>query len=180
VREADTNWVTPITNAPLGAVVRALCDRDFKRPFAGKKYAVAKPAPSAPPPASASIRMAEAAPPSPALRPALPATKPGPVKPAPKPETASAAASAPSAPKDGRAVAVQIGAGAKPDLEALLAKIRKTHAADLSELKTEVVTVQSDGKTVNRALISGFGSAAEAGAFCKKLANEGQACFIRR
>jgi hypothetical protein len=186
VREQDASWVTPVANAPLGAVVRALCDRDFKRPFAGKKYAAAKPAT---PPAPAPTRVAQAAPP-PALRSTLPPSKPSPAPKAepetPKTEVAEAKppkSEAPKAetPRGGGTLAVQIGAApSKPDVEALLAKFRKAHAADLGGLKTEVATVQSDGKTVNRALIQGFASNAEAGAFCKKLEASGQACFIRR
>ncbi|HEY2357740.1 MAG TPA: SPOR domain-containing protein [Phenylobacterium sp.] len=60
LRPADTEFVTPTATAPLGAVIRALCDRDFKRPLvgvsakmAGKPGAVvaaAKPEPSGPKP----------------------------------------------------------------------------------------------------------------------------------
>src|SRR5213079_1893711 len=42
VRAADGAWVTPSASAPLGAVVRAMCDREFKRPFAGVKKAAAR------------------------------------------------------------------------------------------------------------------------------------------
>src|SRR5579862_2811618 len=35
LRPADTEFVTPTATAPLGAVIRALCDRDFKRPLVG-------------------------------------------------------------------------------------------------------------------------------------------------
>jgi cell division septation protein DedD len=37
MRAADTAFVVPTPTAPLGAVVRALCDRDFKRPVANAK-----------------------------------------------------------------------------------------------------------------------------------------------
>ncbi|MBS0332519.1 MAG: SPOR domain-containing protein [Proteobacteria bacterium] len=176
VRDADANWVTPLTNAPLGAVIRGLCDRDYKRPFAGRKIAAAKPLP-VPPPA----KVAEAAPAPPALRTTLPPKAP---KPASEPRTPAASktiAAATEAPKGGGSVAVQIGASpSKADIEALLARFRKAHAEDLGGLATEVATVQSEGKTVNRALIKGFASSVEAGAFCKKLEASGQACFIRR
>jgi cell division septation protein DedD len=180
VRDADANWVTPVVNAPLGSVIRALCDRDYKRPFAGKKIAAAKPVP-APPPA----RLAEAAP---ALRSTLAAPK-APAKPAPEPKPQAvakeaappkAAVAAAEAPKGGGVLAVQIGASpSKADVEALLAKFKKAHGDELGSLATDVATVQSDGKTVNRALIKGFASSGEAKAFCKKLEASGQACFIR-
>ena len=183
VREPDTNWVTPVSTAPLGAVVRSLCDRDFKRPFSGKRFATAPTRPA--PTHQAPTRLAEAAPPPPALRPALaPAKAAPPPKPeadAAEPDMAKPEVAKADPPKGGGSVAVQIGAApSKPDIEAMLARFRKAHAADLGGLKTEVATVQSDGKTVNRALIQGFASNAEAGAFCKKLEASGQACFIRR
>ena len=53
-------------------------------------------------------------------------------------------------------------------------------AGEMGGLTGNVATVAVDGKTVNRALISGFGTNAQAGEFCKKLSAEGQACFIRR
>jgi hypothetical protein len=175
VREADANWVSPTATAPLGAVIRALCDRDFHRPLTGKLKAVAgKAAEPARPPEV----VAKAAPPepkapraAPALRPALPSAK------------AAVAAEAPAArpPAGGGAIAVQIGASpSKPDIEGLLGKFRKKFAGQMGGLTGAVATVQVDGKTVNRALISGFATNAEAGEFCKKLSAEGQACFIRR
>jgi hypothetical protein len=42
VREPDPNWVAPSPAAPLGAVMRALCDRDFKRPLLGGSSRQAK------------------------------------------------------------------------------------------------------------------------------------------
>ena len=78
VREADTAWVVPTATAPLGSVIRALCDRDFRRPLMGRLKASA-PAlePKQPKPAKPVI-VAKADPAPPALRPALspPATNP--------------------------------------------------------------------------------------------------------
>src|SRR5437899_726773 len=56
LRPADTAFVNPTPSAPLGAVIRALCDRDFRRPLAdGKVKLVAKaPDPSKPAKAAAS------------------------------------------------------------------------------------------------------------------------------
>jgi cell division septation protein DedD len=224
VRQADTSWVNPTMTAPLGSVIRALCDRDFKRPLAGGKTRLAsakappeptraKPAPPSPPagpppiisagaddapkvtaPATPPLRPAltpEPAPPAPATMPApttksaetkAPAVKAAPVKEASaKPAPAKPAPAKVEAPKGGGPVVVQIGASPNPkDVEALLAKFKKAHAGDLGGLSPSVATAQVDGKTVNRALISGFATKAEANTFCKSLEASGQACFIRR
>jgi hypothetical protein len=76
---------------------------------------------------------------------------------------------------------VQIGASPSlPDIQGLLARFKKKYSRELGGLSTSVATVQVDGKTVNRALVAGFASAAQANAFCKTLSAAGQACFIRR
>jgi cell division septation protein DedD len=173
VREADTSWVSPIRTAPLGAVIRALCDHDFRRPLAGK----GKPTPpepkiasAAPPPSAPASRQPDAA------RPALRSTLTPPASTVP-----AAAAKPKSAPAGGGSFTVQIGASpSKPDTEALLARFKKKYAAEMGALTANVASLEVDGKPVNRALITGFGSAAEAGAFCKTLSASGQACFIRR
>lgn len=153
VREADSDWVNPTPTAPLGAVVRGLCDRDFRRPLMGRTGAAA---PSRSPDPARSAATVD--PPRLALRPA-PAAKPG----------------------AGSAVAVQIGASPSlTELQGLLRRFKERFAGDLGGLAANVATVQLDGRTMNRALISGFGSAAEATAFCKKLSAAGQACFVRR
>jgi SPOR domain len=153
VREADSGWVNPTPSAPLGAVVRGLCDRDFRRPLMGRTGAVASSKSPEPAKSAATVD-----PPRLALRPA-PAAKPG----------------------AGGSVAVQVGASPSlTDIQSLLRRFNETFARDLEGLTASVATVQLQGKTVNRALISGFGSAAEASAFCRKLATAGQACFVRR
>jgi cell division protein FtsN len=99
----------------------------------------------------------------------------------PKPAAPASVPTPAAAHAGGGAFTVQVGASPSlPDIQGALAKFRKKFAADLGGLTSSVATVQVDGKTVNRALVSGFGSAAEAGAFCKTLADAGQACFIRR
>jgi hypothetical protein len=185
VRNADSNWVAPNATAPLGAVIRALCDRDFHRPLTGKiKVAAGGKTPevakASAPAAPASALEPKAARATPALRPALPEPRPTVAEAAP-PKPASAKPPMAKAASGGGAIAVQIGASpSQADIQALLAKAKAKFAADMGGLTGAVATVQIDGKTVNRALISGFGTNAEANAFCKKLAAEGQACFIRR
>jgi hypothetical protein len=194
VRQADTDWVTPTSSAPLGAVARALCDRDFRRPFAGHTRLAAR-APKAtpsvpvaalrpsPPPADAAVATAPRLPTlrtTPAPEPAETPTRTAHAK-ASETRTAEAGAPRTKPPVGGGAIAVQIGASPSlPDLQRLLDKAKKRFADDLGGLTTKVATVQVNGKTVNRALISGFASNAEANAFCKTLSAQGQACFIRR
>jgi len=180
VREADTGWVTPTPTAPLGSVIRALCDRDFRRPLMGRiKASAPAPAPEPARPARPAV-VAKADPPPLALRPALHPNPP----PAPA-ESAKAKPSKPSAPAAptpaAGAIAVQIGASPSlPDIQGLLARFKKKFSGELGGLSTSVATVQVNGKTVNRALVAGFASAAQANAFCKTLSAAGQACFIRR
>ena len=202
VRDADTTWVNPIRTAPLGAVIRALCDRDFRRPLAGH-FKVAAKGPEAkpgPPPiievrpkkVASSVKKAEpdtklAAAPARAPKPPMSIPIPG-VTPAPDstPSDNNRLADAKPALRlkplaGGGPVAVQIGASPSlPDTQGLLAHFKKKFGAELGGLKADVATVQVDGKTVNRALIAGFANSAEANAFCKTLADAGQACFIRR
>jgi hypothetical protein len=186
-------------------VIRALCDRDFRRPLMGH-FKTSAPAPEPKPKAARPPVVAKAdAPPAlepkpkvakppvvakadpapaplrPALRPALdpPAAPPAPPE-ALKPKAKPAGPSAP-APAGGGTVAVQVGASPSlPDIQGLLTRFKKKFAGELGGLSAGVATVQVDGKTVNRALVSGFASAAEAKAFCKTLSAAGQACFIRR
>jgi len=184
VREADANWVTPTANAPLGSVIRALCDRDFHRPLMGKLKTAAGETPDvvakadAPEPRRREPRTPEPKAPraTPALRPTLP-----PAEPRTAEASAPKAAPATKPPAGGGSVAVQIGASpSKPDIEGLLARFKTKFAGEMGGLTEHVATVEVDGKTVNRALISGFATNAEANAFCKKLSAQGQACFIRR
>ncbi|MDB5426860.1 MAG: hypothetical protein JWP23_1829 [Phenylobacterium sp.] len=152
LRPADTAFVNPTPNAPLGAVIRALCDRDFRRPLVGGRLKLA--------------------------------TKtPDPVKPAKAPTAAPAPAPepAPKAVTAGGSVSVQIAASPSlPDAKGLLARFKKQSPDLLSGLTADVTTAQVAGKTVHRALISGFATGADAVQFCEKLKARGQACFVRR
>ena len=191
VRQADSQWVTPSGNAPLGAVLRALCDRDFKRPFAGTKLAAAKPAeapkakrepPPGPPPEVVALR---------------PPTKPQPLSSAvaanggsSAPAQDEAPASKPKAAKPRPAAvighgtspyAVQVGASpSQDDAKALLARVEKKFTSEVGGLKTDIVAATIDGKQVYRALISGFAGASDANALCGQLKAGGQACFVRK
>jgi hypothetical protein len=154
LRQADTAFVTPTPAAPLGSVIRALCDRDFRRPLVGGRLKTALKAPGKPPKPTAA-----------------PADAP----------TVATALPAPKLAAGGSPVSVQIGASPSlPDARTLLARLKKKSPALLAGLTTAVATVEVNGKTVNRALISGFGTPAEAAQLCEKLKADGQACFVRR
>jgi len=189
VRDADTAWVVPSPTAPLAAVIRALCDRDFHRPLAGRTQLAAKAPGPAKPEASkpAAAKTKPALMPAPPLRTAmLPAPAASAEKAAPPPTAAEPAAHAAAKPKvkppaGGGSFAVQVGASpSQADAQALLAKVKKKFAAEMGGAGASVATVQLDGKTVNRALITGFASSAEASGFCRMLTAKGQACFVRR
>ena len=156
LRQADTAFVTPTPAAPLGSVIRALCDWDFRRPLLGGR-------------GKSALKAADKAPRPPVAPADAPTATPAATKPAPKPAAG------------GSPVSVQIGASPSlADARTLLARLKKKSPALLAGLTTEVATVEVDGKTVNRALISGFGAPAEAAQLCEKLKADGQACFVRR
>ncbi|MFL5295462.1 MAG: SPOR domain-containing protein [Phenylobacterium sp.] len=170
VRAADGTWVTPSSSAPLGAVVRAMCDRDFKRPFAGMKRVAAK-TPEArpgPPPTVVNLQPPKGETP---LAAAVAANKPA----SPPP-----AAAAPVKHGDSPFV-VQVGASpSQDDAQGLLGRVQKRFSAALAGLKADVVSAQVAGKTVYRAQITGFAGAGSASALCEQLKAGGQACFVRR
>jgi cell division septation protein DedD len=165
LRPADSAFVNPTPSAPLGAVVRALCDRDFRRPLAGgarmAKAPVQKPVG---PPLTVITPSASAAT-------ALKTAAPKPATPKPSPKTGSVSPS----------IQVQVGASTSlADAKGLLARFRRKFSADLAGLSGDVATAAVDGKTVYRVLVTGFRSASAAKALCGRLQAAGQACFVRR
>ena len=210
LRPADTAFVTPTPTAPLGAVVRALCDRDFKRPIANPRAKKSGPPPlvvaqGKPPPAVISARENPqgANPTSPASAPTAEAvaapTGAGPKtvemkKPA-EPKTIEMPASSepanvapkpkpkprPKPPAGGGAFSLQLGASPTlTDANLLIGKFKKTYASSMGGLTLGVTTVQIDNKPVSRVLLSGFASSAEANRFCDALQANRQPCFVRR
>ena len=169
IRGPDDDWVTPAPKAPLDNVLRALCERGFQRPLAADARIAAQAAPApvrtpaaasppAPPPAQARATPVPPPPPRPALQ-----------------------AVAPPA-KSGSTVATAVQVGATPDTseaKAILARVKGRFPGDLRGLKTDIVTVVLDGKTVYRVVISGFSASAEATGLCATLKAGGQACFVR-
>jgi cell division protein FtsN len=226
VRPADTNWVNPTPTAPLGAVIRALCDREFQRPLMprAKTAAASKPQASGPlpkivvrparppkaeaapaqaaatstetPPDAKSASTAKAPPAEKTPRQASPPKTiliPGPAATAPAgaapPAATPAEDTTPPPPKakpkpiktGSSPYVAQIGASPSlPDIQGQLDRFRKKFAADLQGLDAHVVTVQVEGKTVNRAQVSGFAGLSDADTFCKRMKDAGRPCLVRR
>jgi cell division septation protein DedD len=181
VRAADTTWVTPSSTAPLGAVLRSMCDRDYKRPFAGAKVAAKPPETKAakpgPPPVVVNLQPSKSKTP---LADAVAANRPAKAPPEPAPSPAATPAAAPIAHGTSPFV-VQVGASpSEDDAKALLARAQKKFAGALTGFKADVVSAQVDGKTVYRAQITGFAGGGGANALCDQLKAAGQACFVRR
>ena len=179
IREADSAWVTPVETAPLSSVIRALCDRDFQRPLLGNFKAATAPAARLKPTPSAAPAEAK----TPEVK--LPETKsPQSKSPLPKssqPKVHTAVTANAGAPATGGAYAVQVGASpSQADTQGLLTHFKAKFADKLGGLTPHVATVVVDGKTINRALVSGFSSSAAANSFCKAVSDSGQACFVRR
>jgi cell division protein FtsN len=75
---------------------------------------------------------------------------------------------------------VQIGAMAtRAAADALLAGLRARFAATMHGLSTTVIPVTANGRTVYRALVTGFARAADAHQFCTGMKAGGVACLVR-
>jgi hypothetical protein len=84
-------------------------------------------------------------------------------------------------PAGGGGVSVQIGASPNPkDAQTVLDRFHKKFGGELGGLTTSVASVQIDGKTVSRALVTGFKTTIEATRYCQALNAQGQPCFVRR
>lgn len=180
VRAADTAWVTPSPTAPLGAVMRALCDRDFKRPFAGTKIATAKPV--EPPKPAKTPKGPPPGPPPPVLT-ESPPTAPQPLTAAATKEAreAKTVKAASAIAKGTSPFAVQVGSSpSEPDAKGLLAKAQKKFPDLLGGFKGEIQTGDVAGKTVYRVVVTGFAGQADAAALCSQLKAAGQDCFVKR
>lgn len=139
----------------------------------------AAPAPAAPAPKPAA---ATPAPTQPAAKPVVPppAAQPAakPVAAAPKPPAPKPAAPVPAA--SGGSASVQIGAFSSNALADQGWSDAARIAPGLAAGKGKTVErVERDGKTLFRTLVTGFGSRADAAAFCEKLKGAGKNCFVK-
>ena len=153
IQTAMVNW-TPVTPGTIqGEIWKARCDKDFKGgPLANADE-------KAPPPPTASTAPVVA---PKATMPSLPAAEPR--RSTPERETSVQILSAPTA-----AEAVHA-----------LADLKAKFGDAMAGLGAEVVTVQVGGKTLHRAIVSGFKAPGEATRFCGKLQAAGRKCFARQ
>jgi len=191
IRPGSAAWIAPPPGAQLENVWRAAGEAGFERPLAPPHSVsiaqAATPAAAVTPPLPLRpMLVGDARPWTPAAAPkaAAPVQKapPPPLQalaaPAPAPLRAMAAVTQPPAPHS--AVAVQLGAMATlAAAEALLADIKGRFMGALPDLSTTVAPASGRGRTVYRALVTGFSRDADAGQFCKGLKTSGLACFVR-
>jgi hypothetical protein len=77
-------------------------------------------------------------------------------------------------------IVIQVGASPSlPEAKGILAHVTRKFAGELDGFRSDVATVDVDGKPLYRAMISGFSSTSDAKALCGKLKAGGQACFVR-
>jgi hypothetical protein len=110
---------------------------------------------------------ASPAPPRPAPEP--PAAQPGPSPPIPAPPRSAA----------WRGAAQIAAAESDAQARAELARVARLVPEAMAGATTSVARAVVGGRTYHRALVGGFGSRAEAAAFCRTLAARGHACFVR-
>jgi hypothetical protein len=119
------------------------------------------------------------------LRPELaPTAKPLPARAAPPVAALGSAAQPQPRPAPKRpiipSIVIQVGASPSlPEAKGILAHVTRKFAGELDGFKSDVATVDVDGKPLYRAMISGFSSTSDARALCGKLKAGGQACFVR-
>ncbi|WP_309604625.1 SPOR domain-containing protein [Phenylobacterium sp.] len=170
VRPADTDFISPTPGAPIDTVVRGLCDRDFRRPLLPGRIVAKAPEPAKPGPRQVIVASANPA-----------GADPQPTKAARTAARPAQAISGPAPQSGSSLVAVQVGASPDPaDAKGLLARVQRRFPEDLRGRAGNVAIAQVDGRTVHRALITGFASTGEAIALCERLKAGGQACFVRR
>ncbi|MBX3482611.1 SPOR domain-containing protein [Phenylobacterium sp.] len=169
LRDADTEWRVPEAGTALDFAWRAACDPNFEGPFQTRSLKVAQaetPAAPAPPVARPAAEPPSGGPPAKAPAPAVP--KPV-VAPAPRPAPAAAP------PRTGGMVA-QVGSStSEADAKGILAKL----GSRTEGRATWVEKAEVDGKTRYRAVVGGFGGAADANRFCADLKAAGRACLVR-
>ena len=170
IRPASDTWSQPPAGSQLENVWRAACEPDFQRPLSTpRKVAAARSVTPAP------LR----------LRPLLiQDIHPPPTAPVAKverplpPVRTMAIGNDPETPRS--TAAVQLGALAtSAAAEAMLASLRTGYVGAMQGLSTRVAPASVGGRTVYRALVTGFTRAVDARQFCAGLKTGGVACFVR-
>lgn len=153
IRPGSEAWVAPPPGAQLENVWRAACEPGFQRPLA-------------PPP---SFSIAEAATPAAATAPRA------------APPAGRAMAAVTPAPVPHSAAAVQLGAMAtRAAAEAVLVDLKARFVGAMQGLSTGVAPASVGGRTLYRALVTGFSRDVDATRFCVGLKASGVACFVRQ
>jgi len=189
IRPGSEAWVAPPPGSQLENVWRAACEADFQRPLAPpRSFSVAQ----------AMTPVAASTPPPLALRPMLvhgfrssaPAavTAPKATAPTPPPLTTPVLNAAPlramaavaEAPARRSNLAVQLAAMAtRAAAEAVLTDLKARSVGAMQGLTAGVTSTNVGGKTIYRALVTGFSRDVDASRFCAGLKASGVACFVR-
>ena len=184
IRPGSEAWVAPPPGSQLENVWRAACEADFQRPLAPpRSFSVAQ----------AMTPVAASTPPPLALRPMLvsgvhysaPAatTTPRAAPPQPRPNATPpprAMAAVAEAPARRSNLAVQLAAMAtRAAAEAVLTDLKARSVGAMQGLTAGVTSTNVGGKTIYRALVTGFSRDVDASRFCAGLKASGVACFVR-
>jgi cell division septation protein DedD len=195
IRPGSEAWVAPPPGSQLENVWRAACEAGFQRPLAPpRSFSIAQAAM----PAAARTPAAATTPPL-ALRPMLATgvhssapvavTAPKAAPPTQPPLTAPRPNAAPTframsavteTPGAHSVLAVQLGAMAtRAAAEALLTELKARSLVAMHGLSTGVTPATVGGRTLYRALVTGFSRDTDANRFCAGLKASGIACFVR-
>jgi hypothetical protein len=184
IRPGSEAWVPPPPGSQLENVWRAACEAGFQRPLAPpRSFSIAQ---------AATPAVAATATPL-ALRPmlangtpssaAVAVTKAATPTPPPRPNAAPvfrAMAAVTDGPAPRSALAVQLGAMAtRAAAEALLTELKARSVGVMHGLSTDVRPASVGGRTLYRALVTGFSRDVDANRFCAGLKASGVACFVR-
>jgi hypothetical protein len=185
IRPGSEAWVAPPPGSQLENVWRAACEADFQRPLAPpRSFSVAQ----------ATTPVAASTPPPLALRPMLvsgvrswaPAATTTPKAAAPRPNATpplramAAVAAVAEAPAQRSNLAVQLAAMAtRAAAEAVLTDLKARSVNAMQGLTTAVTPSSVGGRTIYRALVTGFSRDGDASRFCAGLKVSGVACFVR-
>jgi cell division septation protein DedD len=188
IRPGSEAWVAPPPGSQLENVLRAACDTGFQRPLAPpRSVSIAQattPAAATTPPLALRPMLVSGVHSSPTAATAAPkAARPPPPPTAPRPSAAPtfrAMAAVTDAPALRSALAVQLAAMAtRAAAEAVLTELKARSVGALQGLSTSVTPASVGGRTLYRALVSGFSRDADASRFCAGLKASGVACFVR-
>ena len=181
VRAADNTWVTPSSTAPLGAVLRSMCDRDYKRPFGGgARWPPSRPRPRPPTGAAAGSW-------STCSRPSRRPRSPTPWPPTGRKAAAGAGFARPPAAAPiahgTSPFAVQVGASPSQDdaralLDARAEEVRGGALCGLQGRRRQPPRWTARPSTARRS--PALRARGAANALCDQLKAGGQACFVRR